>query len=189
MIKTKIKSSLRNEVFRRDDYTCLWCGKSVADGVKLHADHVIPEAFGGNTSYENLGTLCETCNTSKGSEYFGSYLLTTLLKLKDIDKHIVEEDHTKNFRVSITFYKWIEQPQIYSKETLFHVGSMPEDYGMFIKEDEIHYKIKKSEVKRDAKIALKEKIRNYLFENQGFIEELEGRLIFRKRSYNKENNN
>jgi hypothetical protein len=126
-----------------------------------------------------LGNLCEDCNTSKGSEYFGNYLLTTLFKSKDIDKHIVEKDYEKNFRVSIEFYTYIAQPQIYSKQAISHVRSMPEDYLMF-KEDEIHYKIKKSEIRRDARRILKEKIRDFLFENQGFIEELDGRLIFRK---------
>ncbi len=180
MAKIPIKASLRQQVFKRDNFSCLWCGRSNAEGVKLNADHIIPEAFGGEATIDNLGTLCENCNKSKGPEYFGNYPLTTLFKLGDLDKHIVVEvDHVKNFRISITFYVEMKEVQLYSKEYIPHVESMPDDYW-HIGEEEVHYKIKKSEIKRSARIALKEKLRDYLFKNEGYLEELEGRLIFRK---------
>ncbi len=54
----------RKNVFRRDRYTCQYCG---ARGVELTLDHVIPRSRGGKTTWENLVTACKTCNTRKGN--------------------------------------------------------------------------------------------------------------------------
>ena len=59
---------LRFLVFQRDRFKCVVCGRSPATHLKvvLHADHVTPLASGGNTSLENLQTLCYECNMGKG---------------------------------------------------------------------------------------------------------------------------
>lgn len=48
-------------IFRRDNYTCQYCGKS---GHTL--DHVIPKCQGGSSSWMNLTTACWDCNQRKG---------------------------------------------------------------------------------------------------------------------------
>lgn len=53
---------IRNRIFKRDDYTCQYCGKR---GLKLECDHVIPVAKGGSHNDENLVTACFECNRSK----------------------------------------------------------------------------------------------------------------------------
>jgi predicted restriction endonuclease len=60
--KKKMPGQLRIAVFERDKYRCVYCG----DYHDLCADHIIPESKGGETSIENLQTLCRFCNTSKG---------------------------------------------------------------------------------------------------------------------------
>lgn len=62
--KKKIDNLLRTAVFERDAYRCLRC-ESWSD---LRADHVIPEAEGGEASLENLQTLCRSCNSWKGTK-------------------------------------------------------------------------------------------------------------------------
>jgi 5-methylcytosine-specific restriction endonuclease McrA len=59
---------LRFVVFQRDRFRCVICGRSPAThpNVVLHADHVTPLALGGNTTLENLQTLCSECNRGKG---------------------------------------------------------------------------------------------------------------------------
>lgn len=59
----------RDEVFKRDDHTCLWCGKR---GGKLVADHIDPWAKNENKRFDidNGRTLCEKCNL-KTSTYGG----------------------------------------------------------------------------------------------------------------------
>lgn len=61
--KAKISAALRTAVFERDAYRCKHCG----DHKDLCADHIHPEVLGGETTFENLQTLCRPCNASKGS--------------------------------------------------------------------------------------------------------------------------
>jgi hypothetical protein len=59
---------LKFSVFVRDGFTCVCCGKSpiTQHGIILHCDHIIPWSKGGETTFENLRTLCEECNLGKG---------------------------------------------------------------------------------------------------------------------------
>ena len=61
--KVVISEKLRWRVFARDGYACKACGS----GEMLRADHVIPESKGGPTEFDNLQTLCHTCNSRKGN--------------------------------------------------------------------------------------------------------------------------
>jgi hypothetical protein len=61
-----VSKRLRYEVFRRDDYTCRYCGRSAPE-VVLAVDHVVPTALGGADSAENLVTACRDCNAGKSS--------------------------------------------------------------------------------------------------------------------------
>jgi len=58
---------LRFHVLERDNGRCLQCGRSSADGVSLHVDHVVPFSCGGLTILSNLQTLCQDCNLGKGN--------------------------------------------------------------------------------------------------------------------------
>jgi Restriction endonuclease len=55
---------LREAVFARDGYACVYCGS----GRDLHCDHVVPMARGGDHRQANLVTACATCNLQKGSK-------------------------------------------------------------------------------------------------------------------------
>jgi hypothetical protein len=57
---------LRFEVFKRDKFTCQYCGAKAPDAV-LHADHLHPVAKGGTNDVLNLVTACEGCNAGKGA--------------------------------------------------------------------------------------------------------------------------
>lgn len=50
------------EVFKRDNYTCQYCGQI---GGKLEADHIIPFSKGGSDEMSNLITSCRKCNRQK----------------------------------------------------------------------------------------------------------------------------
>ena len=65
-----INEKVRLQVFRRDNYACVICGKSPAAhrGITLHLDHKVPFSKGGDNNAENLRTLCNKCNLGRGND-------------------------------------------------------------------------------------------------------------------------
>lgn len=61
--KRRINQVLRKEVFERDLYRCIACSTHL----DLTLDHKIPESLGGQDTFENLQTMCRSCNSSKGA--------------------------------------------------------------------------------------------------------------------------
>ncbi|MEN9448441.1 MAG: hypothetical protein RJA25_1731 [Bacteroidota bacterium] len=66
--KIKVQAGIRWQVFRRDNWRCVACGRSAEDNVILHVDHIIPRSKGGKDELENYQTLCETCNIGKSNK-------------------------------------------------------------------------------------------------------------------------
>ena len=54
----------RFEVFKRDEFTCQYCGKKSPE-VVLEVDHIVPQADGGSDDVINLRTSCWECNRGK----------------------------------------------------------------------------------------------------------------------------
>ena len=53
----------REGVFKRDNYTCVYCGET--DPRLMTIDHVHPKSKGGRDSYENCVSACKPCNNEK----------------------------------------------------------------------------------------------------------------------------
>ncbi|REG11241.1 HNH endonuclease [Pelolinea submarina] len=53
----------RKEIFRRDNYTCQYCGSTTRT---LTIDHVLPRHLDGPHNWENVVTACSICNHEKG---------------------------------------------------------------------------------------------------------------------------
>ena len=66
--RKRMTKALREEIAKRDNYTCQICGKYMPDGVGLHVDHIIPIAKGGKTVPSNLQVLCSKCNGKKSQK-------------------------------------------------------------------------------------------------------------------------
>ncbi|PHS72039.1 MAG: hypothetical protein COB22_06390 [Cycloclasticus sp.] len=62
--RKSLGKKLRFEVFKRDSFTCQYCGK-VAPNVVLEVDHIEPVAKGGGDELLNLITSCFDCNRGK----------------------------------------------------------------------------------------------------------------------------
>lgn len=60
-----ISKKLRFEVFKRDSFTCQYCGNMAPD-VVLEVDHINAIANGGDNNIMNLITSCFDCNRGKG---------------------------------------------------------------------------------------------------------------------------
>ncbi len=68
----------KEEIFKRDNYKCVLCGRGKKDGIEICADHRIPKDKGGTNTVENGETLCMEHNlmkknysqTEAGKNYF-----------------------------------------------------------------------------------------------------------------------
>jgi hypothetical protein len=95
-----IPLKLRFEVFKRDNFTCQYCGRKTPE-VILEIEHIIPVSKGGSDEIDNLTTSCFECNRGKGAS-----LLDTILKDRDIhdetillaerEFQLAEYNHLKN---------------------------------------------------------------------------------------------
>lgn len=69
---------VKEEIFKRDGYKCVVCGRGKSHGVEIHADHVVPPNKGGENVIDNGQTLCSEHNllkknysqTEAGKRYF-----------------------------------------------------------------------------------------------------------------------
>ena len=55
----------KEEIFKKDNYRCVICGRGKADGVEIQADHIKPKELGGKAEIENGQTLCAQHNFQK----------------------------------------------------------------------------------------------------------------------------
>jgi len=60
----KVTNKMRFAIYARDGHRCKMCGRYTDD---LEIDHIIPISKGGKSTYDNLQTLCRSCNKKKGS--------------------------------------------------------------------------------------------------------------------------
>lgn len=65
--KRNISVTLRYQIMKRDNFKCVLCGASPAKNptIELHIDHIIPWSKGGESTIDNLQTLCSVCNLGK----------------------------------------------------------------------------------------------------------------------------
>lgn len=68
--RSLMTSKLRQYIKNRDNYTCKYCGNSVAKepNLLLEIDHILPVSKGGYTVEDNLQTLCWRCNRNKSNK-------------------------------------------------------------------------------------------------------------------------
>ena len=66
-IPTKELPFSRTNIFKRDKYTCQYCGKHLEKD-DLTIDHVFPKSRMGPDIWENLVTCCKECNQKKANK-------------------------------------------------------------------------------------------------------------------------
>ena len=86
-MRKAIGKKLRFEVFKRDEFTCVYCG-ATPPSVILQIDHIHPVAEGGSNHIDNLITSCQPCNIGKGAN-----LLTNIPQsLKEKASFVAEQE-------------------------------------------------------------------------------------------------
>lgn len=98
--RVALSKSLRFEVFKRDLFTCQYCGRKAPD-VILEVDHIKPVSKGGDNSIENLVAACWDCNRGKGAKK-----LSDLSEVEKSRKQLEEIQARKNMIDMI--FQWKE---------------------------------------------------------------------------------
>lgn len=94
--RKSISKSLRFEIFKRDGFTCQYCG-SHPPKIILHVDHIHPVSKGGLNDMDNLITSCAPCNLGKSAK-----------ELNDVPISLKEKaDSTKEMEAKIIGYQKI----------------------------------------------------------------------------------
>jgi len=68
--RKSLSKKQRFEIFKRDLFTCQYCGSQPPNTV-LVIDHIHPVADGGDNDEMNLITSCVACNQGKGARVLG----------------------------------------------------------------------------------------------------------------------
>lgn len=71
-----ISKRLRFEVFKRDSFTCQYCGRKAPE-IVLQCDHINPVVAGGDNDILNLVTSCVDCNSGKGARVLSENQMLT----------------------------------------------------------------------------------------------------------------
>lgn len=67
-MSTYLSTELRERLLEADNRHCAYCHTSQANtGQPMTVDHIVPQAQGGETAFENLCFACRRCNEFKGS--------------------------------------------------------------------------------------------------------------------------
>ena len=112
-----LSKKVRFDVFKRDAFTCQYCG-STPPSVVLEVDHIHPVAHGGKNSTDNLITACFDCNRGKGAG-----LLTTLPETINEKAALMAEklEQMKAFQKLVKSQKKLEEQHIDEVEEAFNV--------------------------------------------------------------------
>lgn len=65
--KIRVMPAMRWQVFQRDGWKCVACGRTSHQGAILHVDHIVPRSRGGHDGIDNYQTLCDLCNVGKSN--------------------------------------------------------------------------------------------------------------------------
>lgn len=88
-----LSKSKRFEIFKRDGFTCQYCGQRPPE-VVLEVDHIHPQVLGGDDDELNLLTSCFDCNRGKRAK-----LLAEIQPRPDADlKYLEVQQETAELR-------------------------------------------------------------------------------------------
>ena len=97
-----LSKKVRFDVFKRDSFSCQYCGLT-PPRVVLEVDHIIPVSAGGLTHLDNLVTACFDCNRGKGAGRLDAVPLSVAEKL------ILAKEREAQLRELHRFHQKVEQ--------------------------------------------------------------------------------
>lgn len=157
-IRKPIPNQIRFKVFRRDLFTCQYCGRTGNETI-LEVDHVIPHSKGGSDHQDNLITSCRDCNRGKSD----MQVIETNLNAEQID--IERERIAKELQKNKEDKEKLQNPYLDSLETLARV--MQEYVNLEIKSLELE--IKENEI-RDPTTISDDEVRGWFEDAEDYDE-------------------
>jgi len=101
--------TIRDEIIKRDDYTCQNCGKTEQEGASLTADHILPQNRGGTSEIENGMCLCTKCENIKADydvNHFGKKMFQKFLKTAQRNK---DKENIEFFKIILGVFDKFEK--------------------------------------------------------------------------------
>jgi hypothetical protein len=110
-----LSKKVRFEVFKRDSFTCQYCGKS-APGVILEVDHIKPVSKDGDNEITNLITACKDCNAGKSDRELsdGTVMAKRKAQLDELQERREQIEMMMEWQVGLESLKEIEFENIVS---------------------------------------------------------------------------
>jgi len=96
--RKSISKKLRFEIFKRDGFSCGYCGNTPPK-VILEVDHIEPVSKGGESDINNYITACFDCNRGKGSERLNKIPETLSVNLETLKE---KESQIREYQKFIT---------------------------------------------------------------------------------------
>lgn len=85
----------KEEIFKRDGYRCVICGRGLKDGFELQVDHIKPKDQGGKATIENGQILCSMHNFRKKNYQQTETGKKMFIRLYEIAKAIDDQETIK----------------------------------------------------------------------------------------------
>ena len=173
MARNPISKKTRFEVFKRDNFTCQYCGRHAPD-VVLECDHIKPVADGGKNTMLNLITSCMDCNRGKGKTKLSD---TTELD-KQFEQMVVLNERREQMKMML---KWREELEQFENEQIDIISNVICEEGkeltsfarskvkMLIKKYGFEEVITSTEIAREKYILDQHMSLNYAFDKIGGI--------------------
>lgn len=106
--RKNISKKTRFEVFKRDQFTCQYCGNT-PPAVVLEVDHIDAVSNGGDNDIDNLITSCFDCNRGKGARSLSTIPQTVHEKLEVLHER---EEQIKAFNKQLKAKRKRQDKQI-----------------------------------------------------------------------------
>lgn len=104
MSRLQVSPKQRYQIFKRDKFTCRYCGAKAPE-VSLELDHIIPVSRGGDNDPMNLITACQQCNRGKSDDLPYSIQQTFVYDDKEIPLYIEKKTQRVQLVLQPSLYK------------------------------------------------------------------------------------
>ena len=94
--RERIRPLDRFEVFKRDEFTCFYCGRTPPTTI-LEVDHIVAVAAGGGNEASNLVTSCFECNRGKGARPLTDVPLPLRAMMEEEQERAAQMDQYNEF--------------------------------------------------------------------------------------------